>query len=123
MREDVLDKEGRIANPIPCLYQLVDGSQLFSEEVEKTADSFVFDLMKTARVKVVKSQMPPEEGKPPTYEISLMGSRIAGSELAAPFGMMSRRVLKTSVIFIDDVTDAKAVKVMRKMVMVSRIIT
>jgi hypothetical protein len=123
MREDVLDREGRIANPMPCLYQLVDGSQLFSEEVEETADSFFFDLMKTARVKVVKAPMTPEEGKPSSYEISLMGSRIAGSELAAPFGMMHRRVLKTSIIFIDDVTDVKAVKVLRKMVMASRIIS
>jgi hypothetical protein len=116
MENAVLDKDGRVANPVLCLYKLVDGTKLFSEEVEETSDSFVFDLTKTAMIRDTKKQLDSKEGEPISFEISLIGSRIAGTELAAPFGYTRRRLFKTSIFSIDTVSDAKALNAMRNMI-------
>ena len=107
---DILDANGDISNPPRCLYTLVNGQLYFSESVEfdETRDEWVFDLDKTSIVKVMKNMKPDQ-----TIEISIMGHKIRGTELTAPFNTKVRRIHRSMVLFVDDCPNADALTAMR----------
>lgn len=113
MSSDVLDAQERISNPSPCLYYLVSGQVLFSEEVEVIEEGYRFDLERTAIVQIRKT---PDPDKPGQAIIAMAGGKIAGSDAGAPFAPLHRFVPLTSVLYVDDVTDARAMKAMRGMI-------
>ena len=96
----ILDMKGKRAGEGELvLYHLSDnGKMLYSESVEETDDSFIFDGAKTILIGIVS------QGK---NQASLQAQKVSESS----FGPLKMRVLKSSVTMVTDLNDAKVKEV------------
>lgn len=118
MNNLVLDSNAKVVNSPPCIYFLVGGQILFSEEAEQSAFGVTFDFDKTAyievqRIPVVDPQHP--EAKPTSIEVTVRGNRLSASPIP-PFMPNRRFVPWASITQIDNVTDPKTLDGLHQMI-------
>lgn len=97
---EILNKDGAMALPgKECLFQLPSGAFLFSESVKDEGDSYVFDAKKTVHLIMAA----PANGQ--QYQIIPIWKWT--------FGPTRVRLPKTSVLIVQDATDAGLFKAVR----------